>query len=63
MSEASYMQLLKHASYEAFASSMGSALCLGEYMLCTDVQNEQRLTREDEQAVLMAMGGDVRVGG
>ena len=63
MPEASHMQLPKCASYEAFASRMGTALRLGEYMLRTDVQNEQRLTREDEQAVIRAMGVEVWAGG
>ena len=61
--EANHMQLPKCLSYEAFASRMGTALRLGEYMLRTDAQNEQRLTREEEQAVIRAMGGEVRAGG
>ena len=32
-------------------------------MLRTDAQNEQRLTREEEQGVIRAMGGEVRAGG
>ena len=61
--EASHMQLPKCTSFEAFASRMAVALRLGEYALRTDVQNEQRLTREEEQAVIRAMGGEVRAGG
>ena len=61
--EASHMQLPKCTTYEAFASRMGTALRLGEYALRTDVQNEQRLTREEEQAVIRAMGGEIRAGG
>ena len=61
--EASHMQLPNCASYSAFASRMGIALRLGEYMLRTDAQNQQRLTREEEQNVIRAMDGDVRAGG
>ena len=61
--EASHMQLPKCVSYEAFASRMGVALRLGEYMLRTDAQNQQRLTKEDEQAIIRAMAGEVRAGG
>ena len=41
---ASHMQLPQCASFEAFASRMGGALRLGEYMSQTGTQNEQRLT-------------------
>ena len=61
--EASHMQLPKCATFEIFASRMSTALRLGEYALRTDAQNEQRLTREEEQAVIRAMGGEVRAGG
>ena len=61
--EASHMQLPKCASYEAFASRMGIALRLGEYMLRTDAQIQQRLTKEEEQAVIRALGGEIRAGG
>ena len=61
--EASHMQLPKCATFEAFASRMAIALRLGEYALRRDVQNEQRLTREEEQAVMRAMGGEIRAGG
>jgi len=54
---ASHMQLPQCASFEAFASRMGVALRLGEYMSRTGTQNEQRLTREEERAVVAAMGG------
>lgn len=57
------MQLPRCSSYEAFALRMGVALRLGEYMLCTDAQHEQRLTKEEETAVIQAMGGEVRAGG
>ena len=61
--EASHMQLPKCATFEIFASRMSTALRLGEYAMRTDAQNEQRLTREEEQAVIRAMGGEVRAGG
>ena len=60
---ASHMQLPQCASFEAFASRMGVALRLGEYMSRTGTQNEQRLTREEERAVVAAMGGEIRAGG
>ncbi len=60
---ASHMQLPQCASFEAFASRMGVALRLGEYMSRTGTQNEQRLTREEERAVAAAMRGEIRAGG
>lgn len=60
---ASHMQLPNCASFEAFASRMSTALRLGEYMSRTGTQNEQRLTREEERAVVAAMGGEIRAGG
>ena len=52
--EASHMQLPKCASYEAFMSRMGTALRLGEYAFRTDAQHEQRLSQEEETAVIRA---------
>ena len=36
---------------------------LEEYMSRTGTQNEQRQTREEERAVVAAMGGEIRAGG
>ncbi len=60
---ASHMQLPACASYQVFASRMNAALRLGEYLMRTDAQHEQRLTREEERAVAQAMDGDIRPGG
>ncbi|DBB10654.1 TPA: NFX1-type zinc finger-containing protein 1 [Trebouxia sp. C0006] len=60
---ASQMQLPACASYDVFASRMNAALRLGEYMMRTIAQHEQRLTREEERAVAQAMGGEIRPGG
>ncbi len=60
---ASHMQLPQCTSFEAFASRMGVALRLGEYMSRTGTQNEQRLTKEEERAVVAAMGVEIRAGG
>lgn len=61
--EARHMQLPVCASYEIFASSMTNALRLGECVYRTNVENEKRLEREEEQAVLRATRGEVRAGG
>lgn len=61
--EASHMQLPECTTFEAFASRMSIALRLGEYMSRTGLQNEQRLSREEERAVAAAMGGEIRAGG
>ena len=60
---ASHMQLPACASYDVFASRMNAALRLGEYMMRSDAQHEQRLTREEERAVAQAMNGEIRPGG
>ena len=61
--EASHMQLPKCTSYESFASRMAISLRLGEYMLRTEAQNEERLSQEELRAVIGAMGGEIRAGG
>ena len=48
---ASHMQLPVCASYDVFAARMNAAFRLGEYMMRTDAQHEERLTREEERAV------------
>ena len=60
---ASHMQLPACASYNVFASRMNAVLRLGEYMMRTDAQHEQRLAREEERAVTQAMNGEIRPGG
>ena len=57
------MQLPQCTSFEAFASRMGVALGLGEYMSRTGTQNGPRLTREEERAVVAALGGEIGAGG
>ena len=60
---ARHMQLPQCTSFEAFASRMGVALRLGENMSRTGAQNEQRLTRDEERAVVAALGGEPGAGG
>jgi len=55
----SHMQLPNCASIKAFVSRMGVALHLGEYMTKTGGQDEQRLTRVEEIAIVAAMEGEI----
>ena len=60
---ACHLQLPLCTLYEGFANRMATALHLGENFACTDAQQGQRLTQAEQQAVVAAMGGEIRAGG
>ena len=60
---ACHMQLPHCSSFAIFASRMGEALHLGDCMVRTGTQEEQRLSKEEERTIAAAMGDGIRAGG